>query len=124
MKLTPSHLRRYKDLALLFIKYGRGDLARHIQKAGADFPEAEPSASAPDAPVESGKPEHLAADLERMGPTFIKLGQVLAGRPDLLTWTPLAINSGPLSTEITVVDPVPLSPESPRRFLRLRAAER
>lgn len=31
-----------------------------------------------------GKPEDLAADLEALGPTFIKVGQMLASRPDLL----------------------------------------
>ena len=29
-------------------------------------------------------PEQLADDLEAMGPTYVKLGQVLAGRPDLM----------------------------------------
>jgi predicted unusual protein kinase regulating ubiquinone biosynthesis (AarF/ABC1/UbiB family) len=29
-------------------------------------------------------PEQLADDLEAMGPTYVKLGQILAGRPDLL----------------------------------------
>ena len=82
MKLSPSHLRRYKDLALLFFKYGRGDIARHVQELNAAFPDAEASGAVPD--IEPGKPEQLADDLERMGPTFIKLGQILAGRPDLL----------------------------------------
>ncbi len=40
------------------------------------------------------------------------------------SWTPLATNSGPLGEETTVTDPVPLTPESPRRFLRLRVTER
>lgn len=83
MKLTPSHLRRYKDFTLLFFKYGRGDLARHVQSLHSDFSVV--SFSDPDAPeVGSGKPAQLADDPERMGSTFIKLGQVLAGRPDLL----------------------------------------
>ena len=30
------------------------------------------------------RPDHLADDLEAMGPTYVKLGQVLSGRPDLL----------------------------------------
>ena len=30
----------------------------------------------------AASPEHLADDLEAMGPTYVKLGQVLAGRPD------------------------------------------
>jgi ubiquinone biosynthesis protein len=87
MKLTSSHLRRYKDLALLFLRHGRGDLARHVRQLHADFPSPEPVADDPtDATpcsTDDG-PERLAADLERMGPTYIKLGQVLAGRPDIL----------------------------------------
>jgi ubiquinone biosynthesis protein len=31
-----------------------------------------------------GKPEQLAADLERLGPTFVKLGQLMSTRADLL----------------------------------------
>jgi len=42
---------------------------------------------------------------------------------DLVTWTSLATNSGPLGAETTVTDTVSLT-ESPRRFLRLRASER
>lgn len=34
--------------------------------------------------VGSGKVEHLAADLEALGPTFIKVGQFLSTRADLL----------------------------------------
>lgn len=85
MKLSPSHLSRYKDIALLLWNYGRGDLARHIQTTTDDLAlpssaDAEPHAAG----VADGKPEKLADDLERLGPTFIKLGQVLAGRPDIL----------------------------------------
>jgi predicted unusual protein kinase regulating ubiquinone biosynthesis (AarF/ABC1/UbiB family) len=36
------------------------------------------------ADVTDAAPEQLADDLEAMGPTYVKLGQVLAGRPDLL----------------------------------------
>ena len=42
---------------------------------------------------------------------------------DLVTWTAVAINSGPLGAETTVTDPVALT-ESPRRFLRLRVSEK
>src|SRR5690606_18684211 len=54
-----------------------GTAFRGASAAATLPPPAEPE-------VEPGKPEQLANDLERMGPTFIKLGQVLAGRPDLL----------------------------------------
>ncbi len=43
---------------------------------------------------------------------------------DLITWTPIATNSGALGEETTVIDPVPLTPESPRRFLRVRVSEK
>src|SRR5690606_922294 len=107
----------------LFLRYGRGDLARHFQQLHSAFPDTEATAtpgpsttsgaSSPNGrhpgasgaengtafrgasaaatlpppaepEVEPGKPEQLANDLERMGPPCIKLGQVLAGRPDLL----------------------------------------
>lgn len=84
MRLSPTHLRRYKDIALLLLKYGRGDLARHL-RSGEDECDVGGKTMADEAATEgSGRPEELAADLERMGPTFVKVGQLLAGRPDLL----------------------------------------
>ncbi|ACB77323.1 ABC1 kinase family protein [Opitutus terrae] len=78
MKLSPNHLKRYKEIARLLWKYGRSDLVQQIAAAN-DFDPAE--SGQVDA---GGTPEQLAADLEAMGPTYVKLGQVLAGRPDLL----------------------------------------
>jgi ubiquinone biosynthesis protein len=78
MKLSATHLKRYKQIATLLWKYGRSDL---VQQMAVDdgFDPQELKASATDA-----APEQLADDLEAMGPTYVKLGQVLAGRPDLL----------------------------------------
>lgn len=79
MNVAVTHLKRYKEIALLFWKHGRTDL---IKQMGAD--------DAID-PVETATlkeggatPEQLADDLEAMGPTFVKLGQVLSSRSDLL----------------------------------------
>ncbi|HTF88114.1 MAG TPA: AarF/UbiB family protein [Planctomycetota bacterium] len=77
MKLTGNHLQRYRQIARLFWKYGRGDLVQPIEgEERAERQGAEASAPA--------SPEQLADDLEAMGPTYVKLGQVLSGRPDLL----------------------------------------
>lgn len=70
--IKPRHLKRYKDLGRLVLRYGD---AAGVRDAGLDPTlEEEPSE----------KPEELAADLEAMGPTFIKLGQILSTRPDVL----------------------------------------
>ena len=85
VSLKPRHLKLYADLGRIFVRYGRSDLA-----AGggleAGLLEGEPAPSE----VEGGngkrtrKGEDLASDLEAMGPTFIKAGQLLSTRPDLL----------------------------------------
>jgi len=78
MKISANHLKRYKEIAQLLWKYGRSDLVQHMGIQD-EYNPADERPIAGDA-----KPEQLADDLEAMGPTYIKLGQVLAGRPDLL----------------------------------------
>ena len=79
MKISANHLKRYREIALLMWKYGRSDLVKQLNvDEGIDSDRAS-SFGASDA-----TPEHLADDLEAMGPTYVKLGQVLSGRPDLL----------------------------------------
>ena len=83
LSLKPHHLKRYKDIALLFVKYGSKDFAKEFEMdEQAEAKDAEPR-PAPDENKPS-PPEQLANDLEKMGPTFIKLGQLLSSRPDLL----------------------------------------
>jgi ubiquinone biosynthesis protein len=78
ISLKGEHLKRYKDIAALFMKYGRSEL---VKNAGLE----EVATSDPVTPPgEEELPQQLAADLERMGPTFVKIGQLLSTRPDLL----------------------------------------
>lgn len=79
MKLSAIHLKRYKEIGLLLWKYGRSDL---VQQMGID--EAVDPQEAKAAGASNAKPEQLADDLEAMGPTYVKLGQVLSSRSDLL----------------------------------------
>ncbi|MDQ1704604.1 MAG: ubiquinone biosynthesis protein, partial [Frankiaceae bacterium] len=78
---TPRRLGRYGELARLLVKYGRSDVVR---QAGLDpaLADTDPDAGADSRAHAEGL--ELAADLERMGPTFIKLGQLLSTRADLL----------------------------------------
>jgi len=76
VSLKPERLKRYKDAAMLLMKYGRSDLVKEAGLEGVELEELT-DASIPDA-------EELAKDLENLGPTYIKLGQLLSTRADLL----------------------------------------
>ena len=94
LSLKPDHLRRYRDIAALLLKYGRSDLVS--TPARMDEPDAS-HATAADG-------DDLADDLEALGPTFVKVGQLLSTRADLLP--PEALRS--LSRLQDDVEPFPL----------------
>jgi predicted unusual protein kinase regulating ubiquinone biosynthesis (AarF/ABC1/UbiB family) len=73
--VLPGRLSRYAAVATLLLKH------RPTQLAAAAVPQSAPDA--PD-PNERDEAERLARDLERLGPTFVKLGQLLSTRADLL----------------------------------------
>ena len=78
--MTPrmKHLQRYKDIVALLWKYGRSDLMSKVAVEEAlDEPVPEPAEG-------DRAPAQLADDLEALGPTFVKLGQILSSRPDLV----------------------------------------
>ncbi|HEY3024882.1 MAG TPA: AarF/UbiB family protein [Pyrinomonadaceae bacterium] len=81
ISLKPEHLKRYKDIAWLFMKYGRSDL---VKQAGLEAALTREDEDGPAAELVTPKAEELAADFEKMGPTFIKLAQLLSTRADLL----------------------------------------
>jgi len=79
VSFKPERLKRYKDVAKLLIKYGRSDLISAAGLEDSVLPDEIAEESGAAAPA-----EELAKDLENLGPTFIKLGQLLSTRADLM----------------------------------------
>lgn len=76
VSLRPQHAGRYRDIARLLVKYGRSDL---VKEAGLDD-----VADDGDGAGVPAKAEELTDDLERLGPTYIKLAQLMSTRADLI----------------------------------------
>ncbi|WP_028918546.1 2-polyprenylphenol 6-hydroxylase [Pseudoxanthomonas suwonensis] len=87
---TVRDLGRLQQIASVLVGYGFGDMVRRIgmagalERAGRILHWRDPEAMAHMAP-----PVRVRRALEELGPTFVKLGQVLATRVDLLPpeWT-------------------------------------
>ncbi len=102
MSLKPDHLRRYRDIATLLLKYGRADLLAAAGLDG-DLLDAEPDQEEQDESARIG--ERLATDLEKRGPAYVKMGQLLSTRPDIVP-PPLAGALGRLQDN---VEPFPFA---------------
>lgn len=94
--MTNLHDNRYVALARLVRRYGRSDLLSGAQLDEFDIDDETPLGDAERANA-------FADDLEKMGPTFIKLGQLLSTRFDLLP----ASYTTALERLQDAVDPIP-----------------
>lgn len=70
-----EHLKRYKDMTWLLVKYGQSDIVKQLELEQPQIEESQ---------VSGEKAENLPKDLEKLGPTYVKLGQFLSTRPDFL----------------------------------------
>jgi ubiquinone biosynthesis protein len=96
--LRPELVQRYAQIARVLVRHG-GDLVR---SSGLSETLGEPAEDDRDE-VDDEAALDLAADLESLGPTFIKLGQLLSTRADLLPDTHIEA----LARLQDDVDPVP-----------------
>jgi len=86
---TARDLGRLHEIAAVLIRHGLGDTVRRLGLAGL-LEQAGRALHWKGAEQLGREPEvRLREAFEALGPTFVKLGQVLAGRPDLLppAWT-------------------------------------
>ena len=83
---TSRDLSRLREISSVLIRHGLGDLVRRtglasaLERAGQILHWSEAGKSADIEPQ-----ERFRRSLEELGPTFVKLGQVLSTRPDLLS---------------------------------------
>ena len=75
------HLGAYRDLLLLFTRYGRKDFRLNVNPEDFLAAEAEPAEMEPDV---RARAEAFAKALKAMGPTYVKFGQLLSTRPDVV----------------------------------------
>ncbi len=129
------HLQRYREIVGVFIRHGFGELV--------DLLELQPYLALPrqllrrwrhEAPP-LGAPQRVRLTMEELGPTFVKLGQVLSTRPDLIPpayiaelaklqdavppapWEPVRAQieaelGAPLEELFTTFDPTPIAAAS------------
>jgi len=76
---TISNLARFRDIVTTLIKFGFDDLAQRLGTKGiGPFKKSERAAES------IGTYERIRYMLEELGPTFVKFGQIMSLRPDLL----------------------------------------
>ena len=107
--LTIKNIKRYRAIAGVFIKYGFGEIVDRLNlraafKLGKKVLRRKPS---PDLSF----PERIRLALEELGPTFVKLGQVLSMRPFLIRYE-LVVELTKLHDQVA-----PMSPETARKAI-------
>jgi len=80
--LKPRNIGAYRDLLLLFTRYGRKDF--RLSLSAEDLMVPEKDAAAELEPDVKARAEAFASKLKEMGSTYVKFGQLLSTRPDIV----------------------------------------
>jgi ubiquinone biosynthesis protein len=84
MQVTPRHLGRYRQIAEILISHGFGAILAQLDlDPNLNLPQRLLSRQKPP-PPDTTAAQHVRLALEELGPTFIKFGQILSTRPDVL----------------------------------------
>ena len=79
--LKPRNLVAYKDILVLFTRYGRKDFRLTVSTDDLFAPAEQSTDIEPDVKTRA---EAFASALKNMGPTYVKFGQLLSTRPDIV----------------------------------------
>lgn len=74
-----ANLNRLKEIAKVLLRFGFEDLLERLDLPGVSLPKSKSAAAAG-----LGTEERIRLVLDALGPTFIKFGQIMSLRPDLL----------------------------------------
>jgi ubiquinone biosynthesis protein len=82
---TYRNLNRYRQILTVFFKYGFGDLVEHLKiEQYIEIGLQMVSKKRRERVERFSRAERVRMALEELGPTYIKLGQILSTRPDLV----------------------------------------
>src|SRR5919201_1084534 len=79
--LKTRNIGAYRDLLVLFTKYGRKDFRLSLDPQDLIAGEGAAAEIEPDVQARANA---FAESLKKMGPTYVKFGQVLSTRPDVV----------------------------------------